>query len=160
MNNLTFRNTPKLCDELNVQRILADSKFFTQSEINIAISLIQEKLNRKDKSSYQFIFLEKDLKLIAYSCFGYIEATNNCFDLYWIAVDPVFKNKGYGTLLIKETEKTISKQNGHHIYIETSSSPLYKPTRIFYEKNGYEKEAEIKNFYKENEHKIIYSKSI
>lgn len=160
MTNITFRKTPKLSDELNIQRILEESKFFTKAEVNIAISLIRDKIHRKEKSSYQFIFLEKEFKLLGYSCFGYIEATNNCYDLYWIAVDTSLKRNGYGSLILKETEKTISKQNGHHIYIETSSSDLYEPTRKFYENNGYIKEAELRNFYKENDHKLIYSKII
>lgn len=160
MNEISFRYTPIKDDIDKIERILIDSTFFNENEIDIAISLIEEKLSKTIESSYQFIFLMLKNEVIGFCCFGYIEATDISYDIYWIAIDQKYKRNGYGSLLLEKCEKMISKNHNANIYIETSSSEKYKPTRNFYEKHNYIKEAVIKNFYKENDDKIIYSKSV
>ncbi len=160
MNNLSFRYIPNKEDISKIETILYETTFFSENEIDIATSLIEEKIENKLESTYQFIFLEKDKQVIGFSCYGFIDGTDNSYDLYWIAVDQQYKRNGYGSLLLKESETLIAKKPKVNIYIETSSSEKYKPTREFYEKHNYIKEAVIKNFYKENDDKIIYSKSV
>ena len=57
-----------------------------------------------------------------------------------------------------KTEEVICSLGGKHIYAETSSRDLYRPTHIFYENCGYLREASLKDFYAEGDSKIIYSK--
>ena len=160
MDNYTFRYEVQYSDLISIKNILSESGFFNDSEIDIAVSLIQEKLEDIRESSYQFIFLEDEFGVIGYTCYGYIDGTKSSYDLYWIAVDPNYKREGYGTLLLKKAETLIRSKKGSHIYIETSSTSLYEPTRLFYENNGYKKEAVLKNFYNEGDDKIIFSKRI
>lgn len=160
MNKLCFRYIPNKEDISKIEIILKETTFFSENEIDIALSLIEEKIENKLQSSYQFIFLEKDNEVIGFSCYGFIEGTKYSYDLYWIAVDQQYKRNGYGSLLLKESEKLIAKNPKANIYIETSSTEKYKPTREFYKKHGYKKEAEIKDFYNENDNKCIYSKTI
>ncbi|MCX5832942.1 MAG: hypothetical protein NTV99_00205 [Deltaproteobacteria bacterium] len=58
------------------------------------------------------------------------------------------------------TEEKIAGLGGKRIYVDTSSRPLYEPTRLFYEKCGYRKEAVLKDFYAEGDSKFIYSKAL
>ncbi len=160
MSDYSFRYEPTYSDLISVNNILCDTEFFSESEIELAISLLQEKLEDILESSYEFVFIEKDNTLIGYSCYGFIQGTRCSYDLYWIAVDPIFEREGYGTQLLKKTESLIRSKRGKNIYIETSSTSLYEPTRLFYEKNGYKKEALIKDYYDFNDDKIIYSKKI
>lgn len=160
MDDYHFRYDPITYDLVSIKVLLNEIGFFNDSEINIAISLLEEKLQDKKDSNYQFIFLENEKKIIGYSCYGFIEGTNNSYDLYWIAVDHNFRGKGYGALILEKTEELIKSKSGAHIYIETSSLPLYEPTRIFYKNHGYIKEAIIKDFYKKDDDKLIYSKAL
>jgi len=160
MSDFSFRFEPTYTDLISVNNILRDTDFFSDSEIDLAISLLQEKLEDIFESSYEFVFIENDTSLIGYACYGFIQGTRSSYDLYWIAVDPACEREGYGTLLLKKTESIIRNKRGKNIYIETSSTALYEPTRLFYEKNGYEREALIKDYYDFNDHKIIYSKKL
>ncbi len=160
MNNYTFRYEPQKTDLVQIKEILKVSGFFKESEVEIALSLFEDKINNKETSTYQFVILEDKDKILGYSCFGFIDGTETSFDLYWIAVNQNLKRKGFGTIILKETERIIKSNEGFHIYIETSSTPLYKPTRQFYEKNSYKIEARIKDFYDINDDKIIYSKKL
>ena len=42
--------------------------------------------------------------------------------------------------------------------VETSSQPKYEPTRQFYLRSGYTVEAVLKDFYAENDDKVVFVK--
>jgi hypothetical protein len=47
-----------------------------------------------------------------------------------------------------------------YIIAETSSLEKYLPTRLFYEKNGYSKDAFIADYYQPGDGKVIYVKRL
>jgi hypothetical protein len=57
-------------------------------------------------------------------------------------------------------EGDVAARSGKKIWIDTSSRPLYEPTRQFYLKMGYEKVAELPDFYALNDSKVIFLKRI
>ena len=71
-----------------------------------------------------------------------------------------YRGKGLGKDLLIQTEKRIAELGGAIAYLETSSTEKYFPTRKFYENLNYFKEAEIKDFYMDNDSKVIYSKRL
>lgn len=157
---LAFRNTVKTTDIANVVNITKATEFFNEDEILIAKELIEDAFSKGINSDYNFIFAEYENKMVGYSCFGKIPATDNRYDLYWIAVLPEFQKKNIGSLILKKTEDNIKKEKGRHIYIETSSKPEYQKTRNFYLKNQYLEAAVLKDFYRNNDSKIIYFKKL
>lgn len=159
MNNYYIRCKPVESDIQRVKEILENSHFFNEEEVKIGVSLVKERLNNFNTSSYKFIFIENEEGVVGYSCYGFIDGTKASYDLYWIAVDQKYKRSGYGSILLETTENFIQNKGGKNIYIETSSTDLYLPTRKFYEKANYKLEAEIKDFYDSDDNKLIYSKN-
>ena len=45
------------------------------------------------------------------------------------------------------------------LFIETSSLPMYEPTRRFYLKHGYEQHALLKDFYAAGDSMVVFRKS-
>ncbi|NCB02682.1 MAG: N-acetyltransferase [Spirochaetia bacterium] len=160
MEQYTFREEPKQNDILAVSSILQTSGFFNKEEVEVGVSLITERLDKGKECGYLFQFLEEDLLVRGYTCYGPIPGTTHSYDLYWIAVDPEYRGKGIGSILLNTTEKEIISLKGKRIYIETSSSSIYLPTRSFYIRNGYLLEAELKDYYGPNDNKLIYVKVV
>ena len=160
MENYIYREQPKPKDISIVSSILTTSGFFNKAEIEVALSLIEERLSKGNECGYFFQFIEENGTVLGYTCFGPILGTAHSVDLYWIAVDPAFQGKGIGSKLLLKTEREIKTMGGARIYIETSSSPLYIPTRSFYIRNGYSLEAELKDYYGEQDNKLIYVKVV
>ena len=52
------------------------------------------------------------------------------------------------------------KAGAKHIYVDTSSSDRYAPTRGFYQQMGFVEEARLPDFYGDGDGKIIYVKSL
>lgn len=158
LEELTFRHNVQDSDKEAVKEIVSSTNFFKPYEIPVAVELVEEALIKGNESGYEFIFVELHGEPIAYACFGKTPCTKSSFDLYWIATLNSYRGLGIGKLVLQKTEKKISELNGKRIYIETSSTPLYLPTRNFYLNNGYKEEAVLENFYDDNDSKVIYSK--
>lgn len=159
-NNLHYRDYPIEHDCDAIVTLLETTGFFYPEEVDIALELIEEKLNSGDSSSYQFIFAEYDSTVIGYICYGKIPLTKASYDVYWIAVDPRFQGKGIGYALLSKAEAKVRQENGKHFYIETSGRKLYEPTHSFYLKAGYSIIAVFKDFYADGDDKLVFYKKL
>lgn len=146
-------------DKPGVMELIAATNMFTSEERDIAEEVIDVYLDEPDHDHYDVRVLEDDHGVtVAYVCFGPTPMTDGTFDLYWIAVHPNERRKGYGKILIESVEKWVEEQKGRLIMIETSSQKAYLPTRQFYERLGYVETARIRDFYRSGEDLVIYCK--
>lgn len=160
---LTFRSGLVNKDNNILEKILKDTQFFNQNEIEIALELINDGIIKQDKSSYRFLLVQQNQELdsvIGYTCFGQIQGTLSSFDIYWIAVAPGFQNQKIGKQLLKETEKVVINLGGNRLYAETSSRPQYKSTHQFYVNNGFLLVAKLEDYYATGDDKLIFFKNL
>lgn len=156
---LLFRRSVNESDVAIVKTIVESTGFFLPSEVDVAIELVKENLEKGAlKSGYNFLFAEQDGNTVGYSCFGPIACTKGSFDLFWIAVNSGARGNGFGSAILKESEITMQSMGCTCVYIETSSKQQYEPTRTFYLKNGYAEAAFLDHFYDTNDGKLIYRK--
>ena len=97
---------------------------------------------------------------MGYTCYGHIPGTLHGFDLYWIAVDPTRQGNGYGAALLAFTERRVLASGGQQLYVETSSIPLYAPTRAFYDHHGFILEGRLADYYAPLDDKMLYVKRL
>ena len=160
IDNLKFRTNVIPEDIDNIREILHSSGFFYDFEIDVAIELAQEYLDYGTESDYYFVFAEIDGRTVGYTCFGPIACTKRSYDLYWIAVHNDTRGSGLGKILMRESEKIIKDLGGKGIFIETSSRDKYIPTQKFYDSIGCELIARIKDFYDDDDDKLIYKRTV
>ncbi|MGE5841276.1 MAG: GNAT family N-acetyltransferase [Deltaproteobacteria bacterium] len=159
-DHITWREEPRPSDRKRVREIVDSSGFFSNAEIEVAVELVQERLNKGIESGYHFLFAEKDRQVAGYSCFGPIPCTVESYDIYWIAVQDRLRGSGLGAEILKRVEERIRETRGKRIYVETSSREQYEPTRSFYSRRGYRKEATLKDFYSPGDDKVIYLREL
>jgi GNAT superfamily N-acetyltransferase len=145
-----------------VRRIVASTAFFSTEEIDIAVELIDDRIVNGGGGHYQFIFADDAAtgRMIGFTCFGRIAATQGSFDLYWIVVQRDHQRGGVGAVLLGETERLIATHGGRCVYVETSSRAQYEPTRQFYLRNGYTIAATLEDFYAPGDGKVILLKRL
>ncbi len=158
MHPYIFRDHIIPTDVAVIEHIVRSTGFFSAEEIDIACELARDRLDHGGLSSYQFLFIEDQGKVVGYTCYGLIPATQSSYDLYWIALSENVRRKGLGRILLQKTEEMISGAGGRRVYAETSSRAQYVPTQLFYEGCDYLPEAVLTDFYAEGDSKIIYSK--
>jgi ribosomal protein S18 acetylase RimI-like enzyme len=157
---VTWREEPRPSDIQTVRNIVVSSGFFSEAEVEVAVELVQERLNKGLPSGYHFIFAERKGDVMGYSCFGPIPCTVESYDVYWIALKNELRGGGLGQLILKRVENKIREMGGRRIYVETSSRDQYKPTQSFYTRCGYREEAVLKDFYSPGDHKVIFLKVV
>jgi ribosomal protein S18 acetylase RimI-like enzyme len=155
---LRFESNPS--DREALRELLLSTGFFYAHEIDVAIELLDDRLSKGEKSEYYFIFADVGGKMAGYVCYGPITVTEHRFDMYWIGVHQAWRGRGIGGQLLKAAEDRMRALNGAYVYVETSSRPLYEPTRKFYEKNGYPLVARIPHFYADDDDRMVYMKAL
>lgn len=160
MTTLALRSSIQKSDITAVRKLVTKTGFFNAEEILIAGELLEEKLAEGEACSYHFLFAENASGMIGYTCFGLIPFTDRRFDLYWIAVDPDLQKQGIGKILLQSTENIVAQQGGVKVYAETAGRRDYLPTRNFYVRNGYQQVAELIDFYRAGDNKIIFCKNL
>ncbi len=150
-------------DRSRIEEIVVSSEKFNDVEIETALELVDEALKGGEASGYIFAVLEHGKEnpvLYGYACYGPTPLTQGVYDLYWIVVDPAVQGTGFGWHLLRHVERDVIKRGGRMLLIETSSQEIYTATIHFYERNGYQLAARIRNFYRIGDDKLVYSKEL
>ncbi len=148
-------------DSEAVRKLVAETGFFSPEEVLVAVELVDETLTRGKASGYEFLFAddpETPHRLLGYTCYGQIPATQSSFDLYWIAVSPESQGQGLGAKLMRESERLARSQGATQMYADTSGRDQYRPTRAFYESMGYQQASVLKGFFAPGDDKVIYAR--
>lgn len=157
---LRARTRPRQSDLRALRRLVESTGVFYPEETKIAMELLEERLRRGAKSGYEFVFAERDRKLVGYCVWGAVPLTKGSYDLYWIAVAPDAQRLGIGRWLVQLVELAIAELGGGRLYIETSSRAAYVRTRRFYRAAGYRLAARLRDFYARGDHKVVFCKAI
>jgi len=157
---ITIRTSVERADVERIRSITDSTGFFYPEEVDTAVELIEDRLDKGPRCGYHFMFAEEDGQAVGYTSYGPIACTRTSFDLYWIVVAGSFRGKGLGKRLLEESENAIRKLGGDRVYIETSMRPLYEPTRGFYIARGYTPVAVLDDFYAPGDAKVIYLRVI
>jgi D-alanine-D-alanine ligase len=153
-----LRTTATKDDCETVRQIVEATGLFRLGEIDVAVELVQARLEKGAASGYEFVFAEQRGECVGYICFGKNTITVSSFDVYWIAVEPSKQGQGIGQLLLEDAERQIAAAGGTRIYIETSHRSDYQATRGFYERCGYRLAAVLDDFYAPGDSKATYVK--
>ena len=146
-----------------IEKILkALAPVFSDVEVKVAVEMLEEHLGVVEgPDTYRvLVAAEEDGRVVGYALFGRTPLTNGTWDVYWIAADPTSHGKGVGPKLLRALEDVARKEGGRLVMIETSSRADYARARRFYERQGYAKAAVLTDYYKDTDHKIIYSRRI
>jgi len=122
----------------------------------------QAPLDSLKLDNHRFWFVEDNDKIIAamgirenkYGNGGYV------MDDDYFAVHKNHRKQGMASLLLKEVEKFVRGNKGRYIHALSCDIDSYAAARAFYLKNGYEKVAEVPDYYVEGEGRIDFFKKI
>lgn len=157
---LSWDDAPRPGDIEAVRGLVHSTGVFSAEEVRVAGELVEEAFY--DQQDYAFVFArtQQGKKLAGYACFGEIPLTDKRYDLYWIAVNPSLQGQNLAAELLRRVEIRIRNSGGRILYAETSGRDIYKPAHRFYVKNGFEECANIADFYKLGDNKLVYSKRL
>lgn len=86
--------------------------------------------------------------------------TEGTYNLYLIAVHKDLQGQGIGSAIMQHIENLLNEKGERILLVETSGLSEFELTRQFYDKCNYNREARIRDFYKEGEDKIVFWKKL
>jgi ribosomal protein S18 acetylase RimI-like enzyme len=147
-------------DRERIHEILVSTARFTEQEVGWAMELVDLALG-PPQDNYEAHVIEDAVGAVqGYVLFGPTPMADAVYDLYWIAVDPRRQGQGVGQLLLRFVENEVRRRDGRMLLIETSSRRSYAPTVRFYRQAGYREISRIKDFYRIEDDKVVFSKSL
>jgi ribosomal protein S18 acetylase RimI-like enzyme len=130
----------------------------------IEVDALQEVLDdyhaTNHKHGHLSISYEQDGRVIGFAYYAPAAMTDRTWYLYWIAVSKQIQARGVGREMMHHAEEAIRKANGRILLLETSSLPSYDLTRKFYLKQGYHQAGVLKDYYKDGDDMVVFSKRI
>ena len=96
--------------------------------------------------------------VMGYVCYGLNPVTDALFDVYWIAVDPSMQRHGAGRALLLHAEACVRRAGGRGLVIDTSSRAEYRPAHQLYGRCGFQRVAEVPDYYQPGDSLIMYMK--
>jgi ribosomal protein S18 acetylase RimI-like enzyme len=153
--------SPEKEDGLRIHTINANTTVFTQEEVECVDELWDEyQALGSEKSGYYFLVEKEGDQVLGYACYGPRALTDRTYDLYWIAVNPAVRRGGVGRKLLAASEEAIRNLGGRLLIVETSGLAKYEATRAFYIATGYLLEATLKDFYRNGDDLVIFTKHL
>ncbi|MEO0255358.1 MAG: GNAT family N-acetyltransferase [candidate division WOR-3 bacterium] len=111
-----------------------------------------------ERGEYEGIGIFENGNLLGFILFSENFLADSVMELLWIVVDPNFYGQGIAEILFQEFLNEVNRRKIRMIVLETQEK--HKRARRFYEKMGFKKEAEIKDFYRVGESKEIWVKRL
>ena len=148
-------------DRPGLKTLLQAQPHFHPEEIRVALELIDIALAHPAEEDYIILCAEEgEGEIRGYICYGKAPLTEAVYDIYWIVVHPARWSQGTGSSLLRRAEVELAQRQARLLLIETSSTPPYDLPRAFYGKHGYSEQARIPDYYRPDDHKIIYGKTL
>lgn len=85
--------------------------------------------------------------------------TDRTWNLLFIAVDPKQQRGGRGSKLLEHIEQTLVQREARLLLVETLGIEEFAGVREFYLRNGFTREATIRDFYFAGGDKVVFWKS-
>ena len=148
-------------DRAPILAILRATGVFRESEIEVALELLDLGLIRGDESGYRFVVSEDgDGAVTGYACYGIASMSERVYDLFWIAVRPDQQGTGVAAALLARVEESVRALGGHTVVIETEGTAPYAPARRFYAKSGYAEWGRVPDYYRAGADRVILGRRV
>ena len=122
-------------------------------------NMIQPYFEGNNDTEFWVTYQENNVP-IAIAYYAPERMTVGTYNLYLIAIHPNFQRKGIGQEMLEYIENHLKNRGERILLIETSGLPEFERAIYFYKKNNYHEEATIREFYAQEEDKIIFRKSL
>ena len=80
--------------------------------------------------------------------------------LGWTYVNPYFRGKGYGSMLMHFVLRTLHRFGARKLYLSTSDLPEYEDAVRFYKRFDFKEEGRFVDYFREGEAKLILARKI
>ena len=150
----TPEDTPQLVE------IARGTGMFRAIELQALLEVLDDYHALAPGHAHRAFTLRKDDEPAGLVYYAPAAMTDRTWYLWWIIVAKPWQGKGLGTALLRAAEDDIRARGGRLLLIETSSLPLYEPTRAFYLGQGYDQPCTIPDYYTDGDDLVVFARRL
>ena len=140
--------------------VTAGTGIFKPMEVDILRQVLDDYYESERDLGARCFVLEEDGNLLGFEYHAPEEMTVGTWTLWWIVVRFELQGQGLGRKLLDFAEADARERGAGVLFVETSGTPQYEPTRRFYLKYGYDQEARLRDYYAPGDDQIIFRKAL
>ena len=143
-----------------LKQLTAETGFFKPHEIDTLQEVLDDYHAESQAEGHVCFTCEQEGKPFGFIYFAPAPMTLGTWEVWWIVVRKDVQARGLGGEMLRFAEDEVRRRQGRVLFIETSSQPLYDPTRRFYLKHGYEEHAVLKDYYAAGDSMVVFRKDV
>lgn len=151
-------------DKSRLMELTFETGLFLPHDIDMLEGVLEDyfdsEAEENEEAGHYCYTYEQHHRIIGYVYFAETEMAERVWYLWWIAVDKSVQGQGVGKEMLLFAENEARRREGRLMFIETSGISTYEPTRRFYLKNGYEREAVLRDYYREGDDLVVFRKRL
>jgi ribosomal protein S18 acetylase RimI-like enzyme len=147
-------------DSPGLLALTAATGMFKPMEVDKLREVLDEYYEFEQAAGARCFILEEGGELLGFEYHAPEEMTVGTWTLWWIVVRADIQGRGLGRRLLAFAENDARERGGGVLFVETSGTPHYEPTRRFYLKHGYDQEARLRDFYAPGDDQIVFRKAL
>lgn len=155
MNNLSVR-AAVLTDLSAVSSIVAEAGLFPVDMLAPMIAPLFASEGGQDR----WRVVERDGTPVAFLYAEPERMSDGAWNMLAVAVSAAARRAGVARLLIGAFERELAEDGARVLVVETTTLPEFAPARALYPALGFQVAGEIRDFYADGEHKIIFAKRL
>ena len=145
--------------EADLEEVLRIIRLHDSDDYHAAVrSFEHADLSGSDPYSAQHFVLIEPGELRPVGVSGYYIDDLESQGIYWLGwtyVNPFFRGRGYGGMLLHFVMRSVRTFGARKIYLSTSDLPEYQDAVRFYERYGFREEGRLVDYFREGEAKLI-----
>jgi GNAT superfamily N-acetyltransferase len=138
----------------------AGTGLFKPMEVDTLRQVLDEYFEYEQAAGARSFVLERDGERLGFEYHAAEEMTVGTWCLWWIVVRFDLQGQGLGRKLLEFAEADARERGAGVLFVETSGTPQYEPTRRFYLKYGYDQEARLRDYYAPGDDQVIFRKAL
>lgn len=122
--------------------------------------MLENRFGEAESQDQRWIVDDDDGNVVAVAYYTPERLTAGTWNLHMLVVHPDKQGQGRGATLIRHVEDELRQCGGRLLIVETLGIDDFEGQRSFYLKNGFEREATIRNFYDAGFDKVVFAKPL
>ncbi len=149
-------------DHPSLRALAADTGFFRPAELVALDEVLRDYELERIRADHRCLTkVGTEGRPLGFAYYAPSSMAERAWYLYWIVVAPASQGRGIGRALMAHAEADIrASGRGRLFLIETSSQPLYEPTRRFYRSLGFDLASALADFYADGDDLIVFAKRL
>ncbi len=147
-------------DSGTVAELAVASGLFPADDVSLVVQMMEDYVGGNAERGHRCVLDEEDGQSVGVAYYAPKEGTEGTWALILIAVRQSHQGQGRGSVLLRHVEERLVAEQQRLLLVETAGTPDFERTRQFYVECGYERVAQVRDYYADGVDMVLFRKAL